>query len=147
MEINGKNMSGKLLYEKLSYDIRGALIEVRKNFGSGYKEIIYSNALAEELLEKGLKFEREKTVQIFSPKSGKVVGNYRPDFIVENKIVLEIKAVDFVPKNFIDQIYSYLRNSEYQLGFFVNFKSPRLYIKRIIYTNDRKLFLNSVFSV
>src|SRR4030042_4352288 len=105
-------MSEKLLYEKLSYNLRGVLMEVRKNFGSGYKETIYSNALAEELVSKGLKFEREKVVKVFSPKSGKVVGNYRPDFIIENKIVLEIKAVDFVPKNFIDQLYSSLRNSE-----------------------------------
>lgn len=136
-------MSEKLLYEKLSYDIRGALIEVRKTFGSGHKEIVYGNAIAEELESRGITFEREKAVKIFSPKSGKVVGNYRPDFIIEEKIVLEIKAVDFVPKNFIDQLHSYLRNSEYQLGFFVNFKSPKLYIKRIIYTNDRKSFLNS----
>jgi GxxExxY protein len=140
-------MNEKLLYEKLSYDLRGALIEVRKNFGSGYKETIYGNALAEELTTRGIKFEREKTVKIYSPKSGRVVGNYRPDFIIDDKIILEIKAVDFVPKNFIDQLYSYLRNSEYQLGFFVNFKSPNLYIKRIIYTNDRKPFLNSVSSV
>jgi GxxExxY protein len=95
-------MGEELLYEKLSYDLRGAVFEVRKNFGSGHKEVVYGNALAEEFLARGLKFEREKPVKIYSPKSGKIVGSYRPDFIIDGKIILEIKAVDIIPKNFID---------------------------------------------
>src|SRR3989344_5840280 len=134
-------MEEKLLYEKLSYEVRGAVMEVRRNFGSGCKEIIYSNALIEEFKSREINFEKEKDIKIYSPKTGKVIGHYRPDFLIDNRIILEIKAVDLIPKNFIDQLYSYLRNSEYQLGLFVNFKSPRLYIKRIIYTNDRKQFL------
>jgi len=140
-------MKQNLLYGDLTYKIRGAAMEVRKNFGPGHKETIYSNAFAEELAFQGLNFEREKTIRIYSPKTGKAIGNYRPDFLVESKIIIEVKAVDLIPKNFIDQLYSYLRNSEYQLGIFINFKSPRLYMKRIIYTNDRKPFLPSVSSV
>lgn len=89
-------------------------------------------------------FEKEKNITIYSPKTGNSVGNYRADFLIDNKIIIEIKAVDFIPKNFIDQIYSYLKNSKYELGYFVNFKSPKLYIKRIIYTNDRKLFFSKI---
>jgi GxxExxY protein len=140
-------MKNNLLYEDLSYELRGSAIEVRKSFGPGHKEIIYQNAFAEELVSRGLKFEKEKSIRIYSPKTGKFIGLYKPDFIIEDKVIVEIKAVDIVPKNFIDQLYSYLRNSEYQLGIFINFKSPELYIKRIIYTNDRKVFLNSVKSV
>jgi GxxExxY protein len=84
-------------------------------------------------------YNREINISIRSPLSGKVIGNYRPDFIIDNKIILEIKAVDIIPKNFIDQIYSYLKVSDFELGIFANFRSPRLYIKRIILTNDRKL--------
>jgi hypothetical protein len=47
---------------------------------------------------------------------------------------------DIIPKNFIDQIYSYLRVSKYELGIFVNFRSNKLYIKRVLYTNDRKTY-------
>lgn len=137
----------ELLYPELSYEIRGASMEVRKNFGPGYKELIYQNAFAEELALRKIIFEREKSIKIYSPKTGKVMGFYRPDFLVGDKIIAEIKAVDLIPKNFVDQLYSYLRNGEFQLGFFINFKSPRLYIKRIIYTNERKSFLNSVNSV
>jgi GxxExxY protein len=122
-------------------------MEARKSFGPGHKEVIYQNAFAEELVSRGLKFEKEKSIKIYSPKTSKFIGVYRPDFLVGDKIIVEIKAVDFIPKNFIDQLYSYLRNSEYQLGIFINFKSQKLYIKRIIYTNDRKSFLKSVNSV
>ncbi|TSC53867.1 MAG: GTP-binding signal recognition particle [Parcubacteria group bacterium LiPW_39] len=134
----------ELLYKELSYKLQGIFIDVRKNFGPGHKEIIYRNALMEEFGINKISFEKEKNINIFSPKTGNVVGNFRVDFLIDNKIILEVKAVDLIPKNFIDQIYSYLKNSEYELGYFVNFRSPRLYVKRIIYTNDRKPFLKLV---
>ncbi len=118
--------------------MQGAAIEVRKDFGSGHKESIYQNAFAEELKARKVKFEKEKAIKIYSPKTKNFIGLYRPDFVVENKIIVELKAVSKIPKMFIDQLYDYLRNSEYELGYFINFASPRLYIKRIIYTNDRK---------
>jgi GxxExxY protein len=134
----------KLLYKELSYQIQGAAIEVRKNFGSGLKESIYQNAFAEELKSRSVSFEKEKSIQIFSPKTGKLVGSYRPDFIVDEKILIELKAVEKIPKLFLDQIYSYLKNSKYELGYFINFTSPKLYIKRIILTNDHKPFLKNL---
>ncbi|GBE16468.1 hypothetical protein BMS3Abin15_00285 [bacterium BMS3Abin15] len=131
----------ELLYKDLSYKLQGIFMEVRKNFGPDHKEIVYQNALAEEFVSNKIQFEKEKNVKVYSPKTGKSVGDYRVDFLIEGKIIIEVKAVDVVPKNFIDQIYSYLRNSKYELGYFVNFKSPKLYIKRLIYTNDNKPFL------
>jgi GxxExxY protein len=136
----------KLLYKELSYQIQGAAIEVRKNFGSGLKETIYQNAFTEELEARNIKFEREKSIQIFSPKTGKLVGSYWPDFIIEDKIIIELKAVEKIPKLFLDQIFSYLKNSKYELGYFINFASPKLYIKRIIFTNDRKPFFGKIFA-
>lgn len=130
----------KILHKELSYKIQGILMEVRKMYGPGFKEIIYCNAIEELLKNYSINYLREPSVNIYSPISGKKVGNYRPDFIIENKIILEIKAVDIVPKNYIDQIYSYLKVSDFELGIFVNFKSSKLYIKRIIFTNDRKHF-------
>ena len=100
--------------------------------------------MTEELSSKKIAFEKEKDIKICSPKSGKSMGNYRVDFLIEGKIIVEIKAVDLIPKNFIDQIYSYLKNSKYKLGYFVNFRSSPFYIKRVIYTNDKKPFLKMV---
>lgn len=130
-----------LLHKDLSYKLQGIFMEIRNNFGPGHKEIVYQNALSEEFTINKIFFEKERNIKIYSPKTGKTIGNYRVDFLIENKIIIEIKAVDLVPKNFIDQIYSYLKNSEYELGYFVNFKSPKLYVKRVIHTNDRKPFL------
>ncbi len=132
-----------ILYKQMSYELQGAFMEIRNVLGPGHKEIVYQNALIEEFLARKIVFEKEKNIKIFSPKTGKVIGNYRVDFLIDGKIIIEVKAVDLIPKNFMDQLYSYLRNSQYELGYFVNFKSPRLYIKRIIYTNDRKPFLGT----
>lgn len=129
---------GKILHKELSYKVQGILMAVRKMYGSGHKEQVYCNAIEEFLQRDGIKYKREESIKISSPLSGKIVGYYRPDFIIEDKIILEIKAVDIIPKNFIDQIYSYLKISEFEVGIFANFRSQKLYIKRIIFTNDRK---------
>lgn len=127
-----------LLYKDLSYGIRGAAIEVRKNYGLGHKELLYQRAFAEELSLRGISYEREKSIKIYSPKTKKIIGSYQPDFIIEGKIIVELKALERVPPKMIDQLYSYLRNSRYELGFLINFGSDGVDIKRVIYTNDRK---------
>lgn len=127
-----------LLYKELSYEIRGVAIEVKKNYGPGHKEVLYQRAFAEELGLRGINYEQEKPIKIYSPKTKKVIGSYQPDFIVEDKIIIELKALEQMPHKMVDQLYSYLRNSEYELGFLINFKSGGVDIKRVIYTNDRK---------
>ena len=130
-----------LLYEELSYQIRGVAIEVKKNYGAGHKEVLYQRAFTEELGLRGINYEREKPIKIYSPKTRKVIGSYKPDFIIDSKIIVELKALEQMPPKMIDQIYSYLRNSEYELGFFINYASGGVNIKRVIYTNDRKKHL------
>lgn len=132
---------GGILYKELSYEIQGILMDARRMYGPGFKEIVYCNAVEELLIKNRKQYKRECSINIYSPLTNKKVGTYRPDFIIENLIILEIKAVDVIPKNFIDQVYSYLKVGDFELAIFVNFKSPNLYIKRIIYTNDRKHFM------
>lgn len=132
-----------LLYKDLSYQIQGAAIEVRKGYGSGHKESIYQKAFAEELSLKGITFEKEKQITIYSPKTGKKIGVYQPDFVVACKIIIELKAVEALPQSIINQLFDYLKNSKYELGYLINFSSPKLYMERIIYTNDRKKFRGS----
>ena len=128
----------ELLYKELSYQIQGAAIEVRKQYGPGHKEVLYQRAFAEELKFRNIKFEKEKVIKIYSYHTGKVIGSYQPDFIVDNKVIIEIKALNVIPRKLIDQLYDYLRNSDYELGYFINFSGPKLYIKRIIYSNVNK---------
>lgn len=121
-----------LLYEELSYKVRGAMIAVHKVLGSGHKELVYHKALVEEFKEQKISFCEEKSINIIY--KGKKVGTYRPDFVVEDKIIIEIKAVSFMPINFDEQLIHYLKSTKYKLGFLVNFGRRRLIIKRRICT-------------
>lgn len=132
----------ELLHRELSYKLQGLFFEIRNGYGPGQKENVYQNLLTEFLKENKILFEKEKSIKIYTPK-GKVVGTYKPDFIIDNKIVIEVKSSSFTTKTDEKQLYYYLRNSEYEIGFLVNFSTPRIYIKRIIYTNDRKPFLKT----
>ena len=128
-----------ILYKELSYEVWGAAIEVRKNFGSGHKESLYHDAYEQELIARKIPYEREKSIRIYHPKTGNPLkSSYRPDFVIDGKILVEMKALPNVPKRLVDQLYDYLRNSEYELGYFINFGAAKMKPTRIIYTNDRK---------
>ena len=131
----------KLLHRELTYKLRGIFFQIRNTYGPGQKENIYCNLLEEILKENQVPFKREKSIKIYSLNK-KVVGIYKPDFIVDDKIILEIKSSMITPKVNDKQLYYYPRNSKYEIGFLVNFSAPKLFIKRIIYTNDRKPFLS-----
>lgn len=132
---------GKLLHGDLTYKIIGIIYEIRKKYGPGQKEIVYQNLLAELLEKNNIKFIREQKIKIYSEESGKIMGTYQPDFVIDNKIILETKSSRFTTKTDEKQLYHYLRNSEFEIGLLINFSTPQIYIKRIIYTNDRKPFL------
>jgi len=131
----------KILHPELGYIIQGCVFEVRKQYGPGQKEVVYQRLLEEKLINKKLKVEKEKRINIYSQDSGKMIATYQPDLLVEEKIILEIKSSRFTTKTDEKQLYYYLRNSRYELGLLINFSTPILYIKRIIYTNDKKPYL------
>ena len=111
--------SSKLLYPKLSYQIRGAIFTVYKTLGPYHKESVYANAIAEELKKRKIPFKKEKSIDIVY--ENKNVGVYRPDFLIDNKIVIELKAAEILPKNDEKQLSYYLGGTTYRLGFLVNF--------------------------
>ena len=131
----------KILHKGLSYIIQGCFFDICKNYGPGQKESVYGNLLAEYLDKNKINFEREKQIVIYSKETSKKIGVYKPDFVADNKIVIEIKASRFTTKQDEKQLYYYLRNSEYELGYIVNFSTPKLFIKRIVYSNYKKSFL------
>ncbi|MDD5614115.1 MAG: GxxExxY protein [Candidatus Omnitrophica bacterium] len=120
------------LYKDLTYKVIGLLYEVHGELGPVHKENIYANAIAIELESNGINFEREK--QIAVKYKDRQVGAYRPDFIIEDKVVLEIKAVPVLTKSMIDQMYYYLKGSGYKLVLLANFGTKNLAVKRRIYT-------------
>lgn len=127
-------MNQELLYKDLSYKIRGCAFKIYNNLGFGHKENIYQKALSIEFNKSNLIFEKEKTLPIFYENN--MIGNYRPDFVVENKIIIEIKAVPFMPKSYETQLIYYLKGTSFKLGFLINFGSKKLEIKRKIWTPE-----------
>ena len=79
-----------------------------------------------------LSFKREINIKV--RYKGEAVGNYRPDFIIDDKIVIEVKAVEWMVKSFETQLLNYLKSTGFELGILVNFGAPKLYIKRLIST-------------
>lgn len=141
MNINKRK--AKLLYPRRSYDIQGCVFGIRNQYGPGHKEVVYQRLLKEKLEKTGLKVEREKKINVYSQDTGKVVGTYQPDLVVDELVVLELKSKKITIKADEIQLYHYLRNSAYELGYLINFSAPKLFIKRIVYSNSRKPYINA----
>jgi len=120
----------KLLYEDLTYKIRGAAFEVRKQVGPGHKESVYQKALALEFEKIGVPFEKEKRLDVLY--NGEKVGTYQPDFLVAQKVIIEIKALSFVGQKEEKQIWHYLKGTPYNLALLINFSPNGADIQRII---------------
>lgn len=120
---------GELIYKDLSYEIMGCAFTVFKELGFGYREKYYQRALAEELRKAKIKFEKELAVKLFY--DGKVIGKYIIDFLIEDKIILEIKiAKEFYTKD-IKQILSYLKAKKLRLGILIIVTKDGMKFKRI----------------
>jgi GxxExxY protein len=92
-----------LLYEKESYEIRGACFKIWKEFGNAYKESISDKALTIELKNRGLGVEDQKRINIYY--NGQKVGTYVPDKVVNNQIIIELKSKPFLTPGDIKQFW------------------------------------------
>ncbi|MBU3968927.1 GxxExxY protein [Patescibacteria group bacterium] len=136
MSADTNNTSDIFLYKDLSYTLRNIAFTIHNQLGCGHKESIYQNAFEEELKKRNIYFEKEKRIDIFYNK--KKIGIYQPDFIVENKVVVELKALPFIGKREETQIWNYLKGSTYSLVLLINFGAEKVEIKRIVYDTARK---------
>ena len=119
------------LYEEDTYKIIGALIEVHKNLGKGFSEIVYKDAFEHELNRTKIPFEREKEYLVHYKD---IILNHKfyADFVVLDKIILEIKSTDSIHEKHISQCLNYLHVSGHRLAILVNFNKTSLEYKRII---------------
>lgn len=121
---------GKILYKDLSYKLVGCFYEVYNKLGPGHKEDIYQKALIREFALKNISCETKKRLKI--DYKGESVGTYEPDFIIDNKIIVELKSVLLMPKVYEKQLFYYLKGAGYKLGYLVNFGSDKVVILRRI---------------
>ena len=99
-----------------------AVKEVYKILGAGYEEAIYEEALALEFRKRKMNYEVERNTEVFY--KGEKVGVHRLDFILENKLVVELKAVSSISKSHIAQTLSYLKTLGLKIGLLINFPYP-----------------------
>jgi len=124
----------KYLHSVLTSDIIGCAMKVHNKLGKGFPEIIYQRALAIELEKIHLTFARELEWNVFYDEI--LIGKRRVDFVVENKVLVELKAIgDFVPANY-SQIMNYLEAFHFEIGLLINFGNSSLEFKR--FTNKKK---------
>jgi len=120
----------ELLYKELSYAIVGAAMEVHRILGPGFLEAVYQAALAHELTLRGIRFEQFKKLPVYY--KGVLVGDYEADFVVEDKIILELKAVSaFHPKHEA-QALNYLAATGFRLAILLNFGADSLQHQRVV---------------
>jgi GxxExxY protein len=119
----------KVIYRELSYRVMEAVFEVHNTLGPGFVEDVYEQALAHEFQCRGLLFEQQKKVSV--SYKGKVVGTHTLDLVVDDKIVLELKAVKALTDVFKQQLHSYLKATGLKLGILINFGTSRVQSVRI----------------
>ena len=118
-------MASKLEQEKLTESIIGAAIEVHRELGPGLLESSYEAALAQELSLRSLRFERQKNIPI-NYKGTLIDAGYRLDFLIEDQVVVELKAVEKMLTVHEAQLITYLKHSNKRIGLLINFNVPLL---------------------
>ena len=121
-----------ILFKEECYKIIGLCIEVWKNLGYGFSEVVYKDAMELEFILHGIPYHREHELFVLY-KSVKLKHKFRSDFTVYDKIIIEVKAheVPAFSENF-EQTLNYLRATDFRLGLIVNFGKKSLEFKRII---------------
>ena len=124
-------MSNLILKEE-SYELIGICMEVHRELGMGFREIIYKDALEYEFNTRKISFERERPFEI-PYKTIILPRRYNADFIVYNSIILEVKASSMIVTGFVKQTINYLKASGLQLGIIANFGEKSFVSKRIVF--------------
>ena len=119
--------------EDITYKVIGFSMKIHNTLGNGFQEVIYQRCLAIELQKVGLTFEREKEQPIYY--EGIHVGTRRADFVVENKIIVELKAVINLENVHLAQAKNYVVAYDFSVGLLINFGATSLQYKKIFNPN------------
>ena len=123
-------MRSKVIYPKLSYALIGIMYDTHSELGGQYQEKYYQRAVEIALKEEGLNFIREQPIDLNF--KNKPIGKYYINFVVENKILLELKAKPAFTKSDFQQVKSYLKVCDLKLAILVNFRGKKLDYKRVL---------------
>jgi GxxExxY protein len=122
-------------HSELTSKILEAYYSVYNNLGVGFRESVYENALLIELDKRSLLFDRQKNIKVHY--EGQLIGDFFADIIVENCVILELKAIESLRPEHEVQLVNYLRATEIEVGLLLNFGSKAEF-KRKVFSNSRK---------
>jgi len=120
-----------IIYKEECFKLIGICIEVHNNLGAGFLEIVYKDAIEYELKKANISYEREKQYEV-NYKGIILPHRFYADFVVMDKIILEVKAVQTIPDEFVAQAINYLKVSGNRLALIVNFGELKMNYKRIV---------------
>lgn len=120
----------ELWHKELTHKIIGAAIEVHRELGSGFVEAVYQRALARELSFRGIPFREQAHLQVMYKNN--VVGEYRADFVVNDCVLLEVKALPLVLPPHEAQLLHYLAATGIKVGLLINFGANVVQVKRLV---------------
>ncbi|MEC7772461.1 MAG: GxxExxY protein [Bacteroidota bacterium] len=121
----------QIIYKNESYFVIGLCMDIHNELGKGFSEVVYSDALEIELKSNGVPFKKEVKFDIIY-KGKKLKHHYYADYLVDDKIILELKAVEKISSSHVKQTLNYLAASKMKLGLIVNFGEDSLAYKRVI---------------
>ncbi|MEJ2353097.1 MAG: GxxExxY protein [Anaerolineales bacterium] len=130
-------------HSDLTEKIIGAFFEVYNELGYGFSESVYENALLLELENNGLQVEHQMPIKVYY--HGQVIGQYWADILVNDVVILELKAVRQILQEHEAQLLNYLKATQYEVGLLLNFGTKAQHLRKI-YDNNRKGSLKWVHS-
>src|SRR5512136_3383920 len=122
----------RMKYADITEKIIGAAFEVHKFLGNGFQEVIYQRALAYKMSQAGLEYAREIDQDIYYKDLPQPIGTRRADFVVEGKVLVEIKALTQIEDVHWAQVLNYLKAYRLEVGLLLNFGSKSLTFKRLV---------------
>ncbi len=122
-------------HQELTKSLIGIYYDVYNELGYGFLEKVYQNAMLLELQSRGYEVETQKKVNVFYKKQ--IVGEYIPDIIVNQSVILELKCVEYMVESHESQLLNYLKATDCEIGLLLNFGKDPQFIRKI-FTNDYK---------
>lgn len=120
----------QIINDPLTEKVIGCAINVHKQLSCGFQEVIYQRALALELGNAGVQYNREVEMPIFY--NNQDIGTRRADFIIENKLMVELKAIKVLENIEVVQALNYLRIYKLKVGLLINFGNTKIEVKRLV---------------
>ena len=123
----------KFPHQELTKSIIGIFYDVYNEMGHGFLEKVYQNAMIVELQSRGFEIESQKRINVYYKRT--IVGEYIPDIIVNNSVIVELKCVEYINESHQAQLINYLKSTECEVGLLLNFGNDPQFLRKI-YTND-----------